>query len=104
MRAWRIGLFLLACVGPARADGRAVMQACLSSQDEREIVQAKGVVAPAAALRAARQALPRADVVRARLCRRDGQLVYVIVSLREDGRVAYVTVDAASGKVAEVQK
>ena len=103
MRAWPFGMVLLAGSAAARADGPAVMQQCLSSQDMREIVQTNKVVAPAAALRAAQQAVPRGDVVRANLCRRDQALVYVIVSLRKDGRFAYVTVDAASGKVAEVQ-
>ena len=103
MRTWPFGMILLACSAAVRADGPAVMQQCLSSQDMREIVQTNKVVAPAAALRAAQQAVPRGDVVRANLCRRDHVLVYVIVSLRKDGRFAYVTVDAASGKVAEVQ-
>ena len=79
------------------------MQGCLSSQDMREVVHSSGVVAPAAALKAAQQAVPRGDVVRANLCRHNEALVYVIVSLRKDGRFAYVTIDAASGKVASIQ-
>ena len=103
MRGWQIGIIALACCGAARADGPAPLQECLSPQDMREIVQSNGVVAPAAALKAARQAVPRGDVVRASLCRRGSGLVYMIVSLRKDGRFAYVTVDAASGKVAGIK-
>ena len=103
MRAWYVGALLLALIGSARADGTPVMQGCLSPQEMREVVQDAGVVAPAAALKVARQAVPKGDVVRANLCRRDEGLVYVIVTLRKDGRFAYVMVDAASGKVASIQ-
>ena len=84
-----------------RADGAG--QACLPMEEIREIVAAKRVVAPVAAIEAARQAVPQAEVVRATLCRRGPALVYWIVALRRDGRFAYVTVDASSGKLAGVQ-
>ena len=103
MRAWHVGALLLALIGPARADGRPVTQGCMSAQEMREVVQAKEVIAPAAALKAAQQAVPKGDVVRANLCRRREGLVYVIVALRKDGRFAYVMVDAASGKVNSIE-
>ena len=104
MRAWHVGaLLLLALTGSASADGTPLLQDCLNPQGMREVVQGGGVVAPAAALKAAQQAGPKGDVVRAHLCRREDGFVYVIVTLRKDGRFAYVTVDAASGKVAGIQ-
>lgn len=100
----RFGVLLFAALlvqSAARADG-VPLAGCLSPQDMREIVSAKGVVAPAAAIRAARQAVPKADVVRATLCRRGEELVYVIMFLEREGRFVQVRIDAASGKIAGV--
>lgn len=95
---------LLAQAGQAgaRADGAPSPAGCLSPQDMRETVASKEVVAPAAAIRTARQAVPKAEVVRAFLCRRGEGLVYVITTLGRDGRFTQVRIDAASGKVAGV--
>jgi uncharacterized membrane protein YkoI len=43
-----------------------------------------------------------ADVVRAVLCRQEDRLVYLVMALRDDGRLVRITVDAASGKVKSV--
>jgi hypothetical protein len=75
-------------------------QTCLSPGDLREAVAEKRVVEPVAAIRAARAALPRADIVRANLCRRDEKLVYMLTALRGDGQFVHVMVDARSGQVA----
>ncbi len=103
MRLRWISLALLGSLSIARAEGEVNAQACLSPGDMREIVSANQVVAPLSAIRAARQAVPKADVVRARLCHQQQALVYVIMALRKDGRFVHVTVDASSGKVASVQ-
>lgn len=71
---------------------------CLSDAELREEVAAKRALPQAEALRLARGAVA-ADPVRARLCRRDGVLVYVITALAKDGKVTRLTLDAASGKV-----
>ncbi|GJD49217.1 hypothetical protein OPKNFCMD_1947 [Methylobacterium crusticola] len=78
---------------------QATGQTCLSPGDLREAVAEKRVVEPVAAIRAARAAVPRADIVRANLCRRDEVLVYMLTALRKDGQFVHVMVDARSGQV-----
>ncbi|MFE1600054.1 PepSY domain-containing protein [Methylobacterium sp. ID0610] len=75
-------------------------QSCLSPGDLREAVAEKRVVEPVAAIRAAQAAVPRADIVRANLCRRNEALVYMLTALRRDGQFVHVVVDARSGQVA----
>ncbi len=72
---------------------------CLSPADLREAVAEKRVVPPIAAIRAARQAIPRAEIQRARLCRHDAGLVYLLTALRRDGHFVQVMVDGQSGQV-----
>lgn len=74
-------------------------EACLSPADMREAVAEKKVIAPIAAIRAARQANPRAEIQRASLCKHEEGLVYVLTTLRRDGQFVQVTVDAQSGQV-----
>jgi uncharacterized membrane protein YkoI len=45
----------------------------------------------------------RGEVVRARLCRRDRGLVYVLTVLARDGKVSHAVVDAANGKVVDAR-
>jgi uncharacterized membrane protein YkoI len=85
-----------AAVAQARPAGAMV---CLRESEIREEVAAKRVVRQVIALRAAGAAIG-GEAVRARLCRQEDGLVYVITVLRRDGKVKRVTVDAASGKVA----
>lgn len=87
-------------VTPHPVKAAETAQTCLSSGDLREAVAEKRVVEPVAAIRAARAAVPRADIVRANLCRRDEALVYMLTALRKDGQFVHVVVDARSGKVA----
>lgn len=72
---------------------------CLSAADLREAVADKRVIEPVAAIRAARQVIPRAEIQRARLCRHEDALVYLLTALRRDGRFVHVMVDATSGQV-----
>lgn len=72
---------------------------CLSPADLREAVAEKRVVPPIAAIRAARQAIPRAEIQRARLCRHEAGLVYLLTALRRDGHFVQVMVDGQSGQV-----
>lgn len=103
MRSLWIAVALLVSSSVAGSQGAADTKGCLSPGDTREVVSANQVVAPVNAIRAARQAVPKADVVRARLCHGAEALVYVIMALRSDGRFVEVTVDASSGKVSRVQ-
>jgi len=72
---------------------------CLSPADLREAVAEKRVVPPIAAIRAARQIVPRAEIQRASLCRHEAGLVYLLTALRRDGHFMHVMVDAQSGQV-----
>jgi uncharacterized membrane protein YkoI len=71
---------------------------CLSDAELRAEIVAKRAIPQAAALKAARTAVS-AEPVRARLCQRDGALVYVITALAKDGKVTRLTLDAATGRV-----
>lgn len=97
-QAFAIVLLLLGNPASA-ADPPEVRKACLSSGDAAEAVASRRVIRPAEAIVAVREAVPNADVLRASLCRDGGALVYRIMALRSDGRLARVTVDAPSGKV-----
>ena len=72
---------------------------CLAPADLREAVAEKRVVPPIAAIRAARQVVPRAEIQRASLCRHAEGLVYLLTALRRDGQFVHVMVDAQSGQV-----
>lgn len=72
---------------------------CLSYGDTAEVVSSRKVIAPGAAMVAARHAVPDGDILRASLCRKSDALVYRLTAIRSDGRVVRVTVDAPSGKV-----
>lgn len=89
-------------LAPAAPEPREPMNRgddCLSPADLREAVAEKRVVAPIAAIRAARQAIPRAEIQRARLCRHEAGLVYLLTALRRDGQFVQVMVDGQSGQV-----
>ena len=86
---------------PPRPTARA--QSCLSGGDMREVVSERKVMEPLAAIRAAREALPRAEIVRVNLCHREGEpLFYLITALRRDGQFVHLTVDSQSGAVASL--
>ena len=87
---------------PARPSVRG--QTCLSGADMREVVAERKVLEPLAAIRAAREALPRAEIVRVNLCHREGEpLFYLVTALRRDGQFVHLTVDSKSGAVAALQ-
>lgn len=74
-------------------------EACLSPADMREALADKRVIEPVAAIRAARQVIPRAEIQRARLCRHDDGLVYLLTALRRDGQFVHVMIDATTGQI-----
>jgi hypothetical protein len=82
---------------PALAVPRA--ESCLSPADLREAVADKRVIEPVAAIRAARQVIPRAEIQRARLCRHQEGLAYLLTALRRDGQFVHVMVDATTGQL-----
>ncbi|GJE17617.1 PepSY domain-containing protein [Methylobacterium marchantiae] len=74
-------------------------ESCLSPADLREAVADKRVIEPVAAIRAARTVIPRAEIQRARLCRHEDGLAYLLTALRRDGQFVHVLVDATTGRV-----
>ena len=75
---------------------------CLSADETREAVSDGRVIQPAQASRHARNAAP-GEVLRIRLCRQGDDFVYVVTTLKRDGRVARVTLEGQSGKVATIR-
>lgn len=68
----------------------------------REAIRGGKAISAAAATRAARD-VSAGEVVRIRLCRENEHLFYHVMTLARDGRVAHVTVDGSSGKIAQVR-
>jgi uncharacterized membrane protein YkoI len=68
---------------------------CLSRQEQRARIAARTVVPLAKAARAVKGR--RDDLLHARLCERDGKLVYLLTVLAGGGKVLRATVDAGSG-------
>ena len=75
-----------------------VEQSCLTRAEQRAAVAANKAVRLAQANKSARNPGHRAEVVRARLCRHDEILVYVLTLLGQSGKVTNVTVDASNGE------
>ena len=91
-----------AAASPVEAIDSPQPISCLSAQETREAVSGGKVMQPAAASRHAREAAP-GEVLRIRLCRQGDEFIYVVTTMKRDGRVARVTLDGASGKVADIR-
>jgi uncharacterized membrane protein YkoI len=85
-------LMLGAGLVPASALG------CFPPEETRELVARHGLVPLNDVVRSTRGDT-RADLISARLCETNAQLVYMIAMLGRDGRVMRLTVDARSGDV-----
>lgn len=80
----------------------AVPVACLSSEEIHGAITAHEAIPPMQAHRHARDAAP-GEILRIRLCREEGILLYQVTVLKRDGHVARVTIDASSGKVSGIR-
>ncbi len=92
---------LLALSGPVTAVADEPRK-CLSAPEQRAAIARGQVIPLAAAIRSARGSVRGGgsrEVVKARLCRQDGALVYVLTVLARDGKVSRATIDAGSGRV-----
>ena len=69
---------------------------CLDQKERRAESDTNHLVRLSAAMRVARARMP-GTVVRARLCRENDELVYVLTVLAHDGKVARLTIDAVKG-------
>ncbi len=97
-----IALSLLATPLPIHRIDNPEPISCLSADETRDAVAEGRVIQPAQASRHARQAAP-GEVVRIRLCRQGDEYVYVVTTLKRDGRVARVTLEGQSGKVGTIR-
>ena len=88
-RTMLAGMLVFGAVVPAGAADH-----CFSRNEQRQKTAAHTVVPLS---RAMRQVKPRGDLIQARLCERDGQLVYLLTVLAIDGKVAQASIDAANG-------
>lgn len=72
--------------------------ACLSQRERKAANESGKIIHLATAIRSVKKRMPGA-VVRARLCRSKGGLVYVLTVLARNGKVARLSVDAVRGTV-----
>jgi len=80
---------LLALAGAAAAAER-----CFTRAEQRAKAAAHAVVPLSRAMHAVRK---HGELIHARLCERDGHLVYLLTVLGRDGKVAEADVDAVNG-------
>jgi uncharacterized membrane protein YkoI len=79
---------------------------CLSKAEQRAALSNGQTVTLAAASRSARGSVRgrgSREVVKARLCREEKGLVYLLTLLTRDGKVTHTAVDATSGKVVDLR-
>jgi uncharacterized membrane protein YkoI len=85
--------------GAASGDER---HACLNKAEQRAAIVSGQAVTLGTAIRSVRGHGAR-EVVKARLCREPGGLVYVLTVLARNGKVTHTTVDATSGRVVDAR-
>jgi hypothetical protein len=81
-------------------------RACLNKAEQRAALSSGQTVTLAAAIRSARGSVRgrgSREVVKARLCREQNGLVYLLTLLTRDGKVTRTAVDATSGKVVDLR-
>jgi uncharacterized membrane protein YkoI len=89
-------LLAAACLAGACSTGASEPSGCLSQEQRRAVIASRQAVPLGRAIAAAKEHVS-GEVVRARLCRHDKELVYVLIVLARDGKVTLATVDGASG-------
>lgn len=95
-------VLLALAAAPAVADEAG----CLTQSEQRAAIATGQAVTLATAIRAARVSVrgrTGKEVVKARLCREEGALRYVLTVLAKDGKVTRTSVDASSGKVVDAR-
>jgi uncharacterized membrane protein YkoI len=98
--ACRFAVAALTILSLAPVRAAELGHACLDQKERRAEIESGRVVRLATAARAARSKMP-GTLVRARLCRGNDGLVYVLTVLARDGKVARLTVDAVKGILAD---
>jgi len=77
--------------------GAAERNSCLSPEERRALIGTHKAVPLGRAMRTVKARLG-GEVVKARLCRQERGLVYVLTVLARDGKVTQARVDAADGQ------
>jgi uncharacterized membrane protein YkoI len=97
-------------VAPAQAgDGTVLLaqvvprQGCLSRRDAIKAVMS-GQARPLSDIRDQAENAASGEMISADICPQGGKLAYVVTVLSPSGKVAYVTLDAASGRLLNVRQ
>ncbi len=83
---------------PAMAAEASQHGSCLTRAEQRAAVDDNRAISLGQAIKSLRQYRKHSEVVRARLCRQDEKLVYVLTLLGRSGKVVDVTIDAVNGE------
>jgi uncharacterized membrane protein YkoI len=97
-----VGLAVLAMLTPSFAAADELV--CLNRQEQRAAIASGQAIPLAQAVRSVRgsvRARGSREVVKARLCKHENGLVYVLTVLARDGKVSRATIDAGSGRLVE---
>ena len=89
----------LTAATPLAVAADAPAHACLTKAEQHAAIQSHKVISLGQAMKAVRQRIKRAELVRARLCRGGSGLVYSLTLLGRSGKVLRVAVDAGSGEL-----
>src|SRR5215467_8853606 len=73
-------------------------ESCLTRAEQRAAVDDHKAISLGQAIKSLRQYRKHSEVVRARLCRQNEKLVYVLNLLGRSGKVVDVTIDAVNGE------
>jgi len=85
------------CCAASGMAAAAERKACLSQDERRAAISAQMAVPLARAMHVVKARIG-GEVVKARLCRQERGLVYVLTVLARDGKVTQARVDAADGR------
>jgi uncharacterized membrane protein YkoI len=91
-----LGLALGCAASPTPAEA-AERKACLSQDERRAVIAAHKAVPLGRAIRVVKAKIG-GDVVKARLCRQERGLVYLLTVLGQSGKVTRARVDAVDGQ------
>jgi uncharacterized membrane protein YkoI len=91
-------VLLLGAIGLPAMGAEATHGSCLTKAEQRAAVDDHRAISLGQAIKSLRQYRKYSEVVRARLCRRDDKLVYVLTLLGRSGKVVDVTIDAINGE------
>jgi uncharacterized membrane protein YkoI len=90
---------LLVAIGvPVWAADASNRDSCLTKAEQRAAVASNQAISLAQAIKSLREHRKHSELVRARLCRHDARLVYVLTLLGRSGKVVSATVDAVNGE------